>query len=100
MEKQQIFYSIHSLSKMLGVTPQTLRNWDKSGRLKPHHTSNNGYRYYSEDQLSELMQDKKTNKIVIGYCRVSSKKQKDDLDRQIESVRNYLISRGEPFKSK
>lgn len=98
MEKQQIFYSIHSLSKMLGVTPQTLRNWDKSGRLKPHHTSNNGYRYYSEDQLSELMQDKKTNKIVVGYCRVSSKKQKDDLDRQIESVRNYLISRGEPFK--
>lgn len=98
MEKQQIFYSIHSLSKMLGVTPQTLRNWDKNGRLKPHHTSGNGYRYYSEDQLSELMQDKKTNKIVIGYCRVSSKKQKDDLDRQIESVRNYLISRGEPFK--
>lgn len=98
MKKQQIFYSIHSLSKMLGVTPQTLRNWDKSGRLKPHHTSNNGYRYYSEDQLSELMQDKKTNKIVIGYCRVSSKKQKDDLDRQIESVRNYLISRGEQFK--
>ena len=98
MKKQQIFYSIHSLSKMLGVTPQTLRNWDKSGRLKPHHTSNNGYRYYSEDQLSELMQDKKTNKIVIGYCRVSSKKQKDDLDRQIESVRNYLISRVEPFK--
>ena len=98
MKKQQIFYSIHSLSKMLGVTPQTLRNWDKSGRLKPHHTSDNGYRYYSEDQLSELMQDKKTNKIVVGYCRVSSKKQKDDLDRQIESVRNYLIRRGKPFK--
>ncbi|MGL6229408.1 MAG: MerR family DNA-binding transcriptional regulator, partial [Culicoidibacterales bacterium] len=33
------YYSIAQTSKLLGVTAQTLRNWDRSGKLKPHHTS-------------------------------------------------------------
>ena len=28
------------------------------------------------------------NRIIIGYCRVSSHKQKDDLERQIEIIDN------------
>ncbi|MED4313065.1 MerR family transcriptional regulator [Heyndrickxia coagulans] len=32
------YYSIHEFSKLINRTPQTLRNWDKSGKLKPHHT--------------------------------------------------------------
>lgn len=90
------FYTIHTFSKMLGVTPQTLRNWDKSGKLKPHHTSGNGYRYYSKEQFLSLDSDK--NKIVIGYCRVSSQKQKDDLQRQVESIKQYLTAQGKPFR--
>ena len=35
----------------------------------------------------------KTKK-VIGYCRVSSHKQKDDLERQIENVKTYMIAKG------
>ena len=27
------YYSIHKFSKLIGRTPQTLRNWDKLGRL-------------------------------------------------------------------
>ncbi|WP_440329318.1 MerR family DNA-binding transcriptional regulator, partial [Mitsuokella multacida] len=45
------YYTINKFAKIIGVTPQTLRNWDRSGRLHPHHTSTNGYRYYSEEQL-------------------------------------------------
>jgi len=48
------YYTIHEMTEILGVTAQTLRNWDKSGKLKPHHTSPNGYRYYSEDDLNRL----------------------------------------------
>ena len=32
------YYSINEFSKILGVSAQTLRNWDKNGRLHPHHT--------------------------------------------------------------
>ena len=91
------YYTIHTFSKMLGVTPQTLRNWDKSGKLKPHHTVGNGYRYYSKEQFLSLDVDKK-DKVVIGYCRVSSAKQKDDLERQVNSMKQYLIAQGKPFR--
>lgn len=46
-------YSIREVSKRLEVTAQTLRNWEKSGRLTPIKKSENGYRYYSETQLEE-----------------------------------------------
>lgn len=93
------YYSIHEFSKILGVSAQTLRNWDKNGKLHPHHTTASGYRYYSEEQLNEVLHIKpKNNRITIGYCRVSSPKQKDDLERQIENVRTYLLAKGEPFE--
>lgn len=34
------------------------------------------------------------NRITIGYCRASSHKQKDDLERQIENVKLYLTAKG------
>ena len=85
---------------MVGKTAQTLRNWDKSGHLKPHHTSTNGYRYYSEEQINKVLKIEVCNKpkIVIGYCRVASTKQKDDLERQISNVSNYLLAQGRPFE--
>lgn len=93
------YYSINEFSKILGVSAQTLRNWDNSGKLKPHHTSSNGYRYYSHEQLNQVMNIKPNlDRKIIGYCRVSSNKQKDDLERQIDNMRIYLISKGQPFE--
>ena len=67
--------------------------------LHPHHTSSNGYRYYSHEQLNQVMNIKPNlNRIVIGYCRVSSNKQKDDLEQQIENMKLYLTSQGKPFE--
>lgn len=93
------YYSINEFSKILGVSAQTLRNWDKNGKLHPHHTSTNGYRYYSHEQLNQVMNvTPNLNRITIGYCRVSSHKQKDDLERQIENVKLYLTAKGQPFE--
>lgn len=94
------YYSIHEFSKLIGRTPQTLRNWDKSGKLKPNHTGTNGYRYYSHEQLKQILniEDEKKNRVIIGYCRVSSNKQKDDLQRQIENMKIYLESLNHPYE--
>ena len=35
---------------------------------------------------------------IIGYCRVSSHKQKDDLERQINYVSEYCIAKGYQFE--
>ena len=93
------YYSIREFSKILGVSAQTLRNWDAKGKLHPHHTSSNGYRYYSQEQLNQVMNIKPNlDRLVIGYCRVSSNKQKDDLERQIENMKMYLTAQGKPYE--
>ena len=80
------YYSIHEFSKIIGVSAQTLRNWDANGKLHPHHTTVSGYRYYSDEQLNQVINVKPKKRITIGYCRVSSHKQKDDLERQIDNT--------------
>jgi predicted site-specific integrase-resolvase len=94
------YYTIHEFSKLVGKTPQTLRNWNKKGLLIPHHTGANGYRYYSHDQLKQVLnikEDKKP-KVIIGYCRVSSYKQKDDLQRQVENMKLYLDKQNKNYE--
>ena len=93
-----MYYTIHKFAKLCGMTPQTLRNWDKSGKLKPHHTTDSGYRYYSQQQLDTILNKYTPKRIVVGYCRVSSKKQADDLQRQVDAVSTYLTAQGQPFE--
>ena len=86
------YYSAKSVRLMLGVTAQTLRNWDREGKLKPAYVKSNGYRYYSEEQILSYTQERKTKKNlnIIGYARVSNKKQIDDLERQKENLSKYI----------
>ncbi|MFI3211028.1 MAG: IS607 family transposase [Peptostreptococcaceae bacterium] len=92
------YYSIAEVSKMLNVTSQTLRNWDKSGKLTPSHKSCSGYRYYSQEQVNRILGIKDVERKVVGYCRVNSDKQKDDLDKQVQNMQTYLMAKGRPFE--
>ena len=95
-------YSLGEFSKLIGRTQQTLRNWDKNGVLKPAHIAKSGYRYYSQEQLSHFFGLKNIPELpkrkVIGYCRVSSRKQKEDLERQVENVKTYMYAKGYQFE--
>ena len=95
---EQKFYSLREFRTILGVSAQTVRNWDISGKLKPHHINANGYRYYSKEQLQNIICNKSNDKYVIGYCRVSSRKQTDDLDRQVDLMNTYLSKYYNDFK--
>lgn len=53
MERKYI--SIKDAARMLGVTPLTLRNWDKKGILTAYRNPINNYRVYRFDQI-ELFQ--------------------------------------------
>lgn len=85
---------------MIDVSAQTLRNWEKSGKLIPDYKTSSGYRYYSQEQVDAITGNKANieNRITIGYCRVSSTKQKDNLKRQVENVKAYLLAQGRPFE--
>ena len=95
------YYSSKTVTQILGVTAQTLRNWDKEGKLKPAYVKSNGYRYYSEDSILAYTNDKRKNKKqlnVVGYARVSNKKQSDDLERQVNSLKAYLDSKYDEYE--
>ncbi len=94
------YYSIGEFSKLIGKTPQTLRDWHRKGSFIPNHITDGGTRYYSQEQLNHFLGikgEKTKSKKIIGYCRVSSNKQKDDLERQIENVKTYMIAKGYSF---
>ena len=44
-------YSIGEFAKKIGISIQTLRDWDKSGKLKLTYRSKGNHRYYSQEQL-------------------------------------------------
>ncbi len=75
---------------MIGVSPDTLRNWEKKKKLIPLRTEGNQRRYTIE-QYNQIMQTREH--ISIGYCRVSAKHQKDDLERQINLMQAISIKK-------
>ena len=93
------YYTIGQFSKLVGKSVQTLRLWDKENKFKPHHTTDGGHRYYSEQQVSQVTKQAMPTRErkTIGYCRVSSPKQRDDLERQVEHVKTYMIAKGYSF---
>ena len=55
------YYSTKKVTEILGVTAQTLRNWDKEGKLKPSYVKSNGYRYYFR-RINTIIHSRKKNK--------------------------------------
>lgn len=90
--------SIGKFAKMVGVTTTTLRRMHQSGDFIPHHVTKGGTRYYSMEQLKEFSNAPETERLVVGYCRVSTPAQKDDLQKQVENVKSYMYAKGYKFE--
>ncbi len=61
MENLPKLLNIKSAAHMLGVTPLTLRNWDKAGKLKPLRHPINNYRVYRRDDIEKLLAEINSN---------------------------------------
>ena len=92
------FMSIGKFAKAVGVTTTTLRRMHESGELIPAHITKGGTRYYSTAQLKQLHDVSKEEKRVIGYCRVSTPSQTDDLETQISNIKTYMYAKGYQFE--
>ena len=95
------YYTIGEVSKIIGVTVKTLRRWEESGKLIPDARTAGKHRRYSESQIRNFLGKPllfdKDNKKVILYARVNSWAQKDELDNQIEALKQYTIASGQSF---
>lgn len=82
------------MAKRLGITVQTLQNWDNNGKLKAHRTPTNR-RYYTEDQYQTYTGlQNNTKRLNVLYARVSTYGQKDDLQNQLDFIRQYANAKG------
>ena len=53
------YFSIKEAERRCGVTRETLRNWEKAGKLNPVRTPG-GHRRYTEGMLDEVLNLKST----------------------------------------
>ena len=95
-----VLMSIGKFAKELGVTPEHVRTMHRTGEVIPARISEKGTRYYSEEQLRELKNSRTPQREakVVAYCRVSTKSQKDELEKQVENVKSYMYAKGYSFE--
>jgi excisionase family DNA binding protein len=89
--------TLQEACRRLGVHPNTLRKWDRQGKIRVVRTVG-GRRRIPESELERLMGFVKpdVSKKAVIYVRVSShdQKQKGDLEEQKQSLLNYAKSKG------
>lgn len=96
-ELTQTAYKLNQVAKMLSVTPTTLRNWEKTGRVEFDRTPTN-IRFLPRNKLIDLLDeqglyynDRTNQRRDVIYARVSShdKKKHGDLDSQV----HFLVTK-------
>ncbi len=90
--------SLKEAAETLSVSTKTLRRWDNEGILKSIKTSG-GHRRYNQDDIDKYMkvyvENKKAERFIATYSRVSSHEQKakGDLDRQSQRISEYCAKK-------
>lgn len=82
---------IGEAARLLGTSVNNLRKWEASGELLPARKTKGGTRYY--DALEILNLDS-LDAPTICYARVSSRDQKEDLERQQIMLEGYCAAKG------
>lgn len=78
--------------KLLRITRPTLCRYIKEGKIKGNLLPN-GYYDYEEESIYNLLNKEVPRKDVI-YARVSTKKQKPDLENQVETLKAFCLAQG------
>lgn len=79
----------------MGVHPDTLRRWEREGKIEPVERTPGGRRRYDLSKLRHLAPHKApSSRTTIAYARVSTSGQKDDLVRQVALLESYCAAQG------
>lgn len=92
--------SIGKFAKEIGLSVQHLRKLHDDNILIPDVITKGGTRYYSDEQLQAYLNKNNPQQQlpIILYARISTRRQKENLDRQVENLKSYAISKGYSFE--
>jgi predicted site-specific integrase-resolvase len=86
--------SIGPAAKELGVSKETLRRWEKAGKIQVERTPS-GHRRYDLSKLHGIApRPPLANRLTLAYARVSSHDQKEDLIRQVALLESFCAANG------
>lgn len=63
-------YSIGEVAKLSGVDAKTLRFYEKKGVIVPANREENGYRYFTEENLEEIKVVKNARDLGLGLPEI------------------------------
>lgn len=93
-ESMSNLLSVSEASKLLGVSTKTIRRWETEGKIKAVRTEG-GHRRF---EVSDLIGNQQRADLTVAYARVSSRDQKDDLERQKIVLEAYCAKQGWSFE--
>ena len=64
------YLTVKEVAQLLGITPLTVRNWDKKGVLQAYRNPINNYRLYRVEDVEELMKRIETSKPIIKKINI------------------------------
>jgi putative resolvase len=86
--------NISKAAKELGVHQETLRRWERAGKIQVERTAR-GHRRYDLAKLKGFVPNTMPlTRFTLCYARVSSHDQKEDLKRQIAVLESFCAARG------
>ena len=68
------YLTIKEVADILGVAKITLRNWDKSGKLKANRHPFNNYRVYKLEEIEKIIELIETSPYLIEKKKAEIKK--------------------------
>jgi len=75
------------------ITHNSLKEWEKKGLLTSYKTPG-GHRRYLESDIQKLLEMNIVLPKTAFYARVSTRKQEENLNRQVERLRQYCKGKG------
>lgn len=83
------FVNAKTIKEQLGICSQTLNNWRKEGKIVFEKINNRNF-LYDIESIKNIQNPRKN----VIYARVSNTKQKEDLNKQIQILREYCVKNG------
>lgn len=128
MNNSERYYKIGEFAKAIGKSENTLREWEKVGKLVPQRTQGN-HRVYSETQRIKVLQEElerkkivsgkhtvdnsaeinsskvdqiesevKSDRKIVAYARSTKDSTIEDIEYQVNLLKVYMAAKGYSFQ--